>query len=256
MPPRTAQTFQADNKAHARKTLVMRIVIGVVVLGLAYGAYALFSGPSVKIPKGWVRPEPRADHSRIIVAFGDSLTAGYTLPIEDSYPSQLQRLLSEKGYTPYTVINKGVSGDTTADALLRLPEVLAEKPEIVILVLGANDGLQSLSPTEAKKRLAYMIESLQKDGSLVILAGMRAPIGRPAEYIKEFEGMYPALAERYQVPLIPFFLKGVVLRPSLTIQDRLHPNKEGYAYVVNETLWPYLKPLLVEPCRSYHDCFK
>jgi acyl-CoA thioesterase-1 len=247
MPPRTAQSFQADNKAHARKTLAMCIVIGVAVLGLAYGAYAFFSGPSVKIPKGWVRPEPRVDGSRVIVAFGDSLTAGYSLPIEDSYPSQLQRLLSEKGYTSYTVINKGVSGDTTADGLQRLPEVLAEQPEIVILALGANDGLQSLSPTDAKARLTVMIENLQKTGSLVILAGMRAPIGRQAEYVKGFEGMYPELAERYNLTLIPFFLKGVVFRPSFTIQDRLHPNKEGYSYIVNETIWPYLKPLLAKP---------
>ncbi len=246
MPPRTVQNFQADNKAQARTILVVRIVIGVAVLGLAYGAYAFFSGPSSSLPKGWVRPAPRADGSRVIVAFGDSLTAGYTLPIEDSYPSQLQRLLSEKGYTSYTVINKGVSGDTTADGLQRLPEVLAEQPEIVILALGANDGLQGLSPTEAKKRLAFMIENLQKTGALVVFAGMRAPIGRPAEYVKEFEGMYPELAQKYDLPLVPFFLKGVVLRPSLTIQDRLHPNRDGYAYVVNETLWPYLKPLLAK----------
>ncbi len=256
MPPNNAQVFKAHNNAQARKVLFVRGVIVLVILGVAYGAYAYFAGPRVSITKGWVRPAPRADKTRIIVAFGDSLTAGYTLPIEDSYPSQLQRLLDEKGYTPYVVLNKGVSGDTTADGLRRLPEVLVEQPEIVILALGANDALQGLSPAEAKLRLQTIIESLQKNGSLVLLAGMRAPIGRPAEYVKEFEGMYPELAQKYDLPLIPFFLKGVVLRPSLTIQDRLHPNKEGYAYMVQNTIWPYLEPLLPELCRTYHECFK
>lgn len=238
MPP-----YSNNNTNTIKRRRLIAISAVLIVVGIAVNIF--FSGPSVSVPKGWVRPAPRVDGTRVIVAFGDSLTAGYGVPLEDSYPAQLQRLIAENGYS-YVVVNKGVSGDTTADGMQRLPEVLAERPEIVILALGANDGLQSLSPTDARKRLALMIEAIQQSGSLVLLAGMRAPLGRSADYVKAFDGMYPELAETYRVPLIPFFLKGVVLRPSLTIQDRLHPNKEGYTYIVNETLWPYLKPLLTK----------
>ena len=178
----------------------------------------------------------------VILAFGDSLTAGFGVDAQDSYPARLERLLAEKGYS-YKVVNAGVSGDTTAGGAARIEWVLQHDPEIVILELGANDGLRGLSIPEMRKNLAKIIEACQKKGAKVLLAGMEITPNLGAEYTKDFRESFTLLAKQYKVPLIPFFLENVAARPELTRPDGVHPLAEGYA-IVTQTVFQYLEPML------------
>jgi acyl-CoA thioesterase I len=191
-------------------------------------------------PAESVSPSP--DSGRVIVAFGDSLTAGLGVAAEEAYPSVLERTIREAGYS-YRVINAGVSGETTAGGLRRVPWILKYRPEIVILELGGNDGLRGLSLIQTKKNLAEIIEALQKAHVRVVLAGMKIPPNYGKEYTEAFEEMYPDFAARYHVTLIPFFLEGVGGRASLNQADGIHPTAEGYLKVV-QNVWPKLEPLL------------
>jgi acyl-CoA thioesterase-1 len=170
-----------------------------------------------------------------IVAFGDSLTAGFGVGGDDAYPAQLQRQLDELDHH-YRVVNAGVSGDTTAGGLRRVTWVLAGKPEIVILELGANDGLRGLSLEQTKSNLGSIIHQLQQAGVMVILAGMKLPPNYGQDYTKGFEAIYPALAKQYRIPLIPFFLEGVAGSPVLNQADGIHPTKAGYRIIVEQVL--------------------
>jgi acyl-CoA thioesterase I len=177
-----------------------------------------------------------------IVCFGNSLTAGYGLDPGESYPDLLQRELDRRGYH-YRVINRGVSGDTTQDALARLSSVIAEHPQIVILEFGANDGLRGLPVSITEMHLARLIEELRKASVKVILAGITLPPNYGPEYVTRFDAMYTTLAKRYQLPLIPFLLEGVATKPNLMQQDGLHPNAAGTRIVVENVLKAVL-PLL------------
>ncbi|MBI1275240.1 arylesterase [bacterium] len=167
----------------------------------------------------------------VIVAFGDSLSAGYRLPPTDSFPAQLQAALNAEGIDA-RVVNMGLSGDTTAGGVRRLESALAQKPQLVILELGANDALRGLPPAEAKKNLATLLEGFKKANVPVILAGMRAPRNLGPDYTKRFDAMYEELAEQYGARLYPFFLEGVAMNPSLNLDDGLHPNRQGVAIIV------------------------
>jgi len=145
------------------------------------------------------------DNRPAIVCFGDSLTAGAGLDPSQSYPELLQKELDARGYR-YRVVNDGVSGDTTQDGLARLSMVLAEKPAVVVLEFGANDGLRGQPVAATEANLKQMIEGLQKGGAKVVLAGMTLPPNYGAEYIRKFEAVYKELAAQYRLPLIPFFL--------------------------------------------------
>ncbi len=180
--------------------------------------------------------------SPTIVAFGDSLTAGLGVNPRKNYPALLEEKLKKEGYS-YRVINAGVSGDTTAGGLRRVDWVLKNKPEIVILELGANDGLRGQSLTLTYQNLAGMIVRFQEGGATVILAGMKLPRNYGEEYGKAFEKVFYDLSEEFDLPFIPFFLEGVALRPEFNQGDGIHPTEEGYEKVV-ETLWPVLKPVL------------
>jgi acyl-CoA thioesterase-1 len=182
------------------------------------------------------------DARPVIVAFGDSLSAGFGVAPGKSYPDDLQRLLDAGKYR-YRVVNLGVSGDTTTDGIVRLPSVLALHPALVILEFGANDGLRGLPVASARKNLADMIQSLQKSGSQVVLAGMTLPRNYGPEYIHSFEQMYVDLAKQFRLPRIPFLLDGVGGNPELTQPDGLHPTAEG-AQIVAQTVMRYLQPLL------------
>ncbi|MCA1958172.1 MAG: arylesterase [Nitrospira sp.] len=184
-----------------------------------------------------------------IVAFGDSLTAGLGVKRDDAYPAQLQRRLEELGFR-YQVINAGVSGDTTAGGLRRVGWVLSAKPEIVILELGANDGLRGLGLEQTKNNLDHIVQQLRQAGAIVILAGMKLPPNYGREYTEQFESIYPALANRYRLPLIPFFLEGVAASSKLNQADGIHPTKEGYEIVVEQVL-KVLKPILEERKRKF-----
>jgi acyl-CoA thioesterase-1 len=180
-----------------------------------------------------------------ILAFGDSLTAGYGLPEGDGFVPQLQQALQKMG-REVTVINGGLSGDTTAGGLSRLDWMLAEKPDAVILELGANDMLRGLSPDEARANLDATIKRIKESGAKLLLAGMLAPGNLGADYQARFDAIYPDLAKAHGVALYPFFLNGVAAKPELNQQDGLHPTKEGVAVIVGNIL-PYVEKLLDMP---------
>lgn len=181
-----------------------------------------------------------------IIAFGDSLTAGYGLEPSQAYPALLQKRLDERGYN-YRVINAGVSGDTSAGGLRRVDAMLASGDvRILILELGANDMLRGQDLRETKKNLAQIIERAQRRNVKVILAGMEAPTNYGEEYQRDFHNLYPELAKEYHTALIPFFLAEVGGRPELNQGDGVHPNAKG-TEIVLENVWRVLEPLLEKP---------
>lgn len=160
-----------------------------------------------------------------------------------SYPAQLQDELDRLGYH-YRVVNQGVSGETTSGGLARLGGALTLNPELVILELGANDGLRGIPIEVARKNLATMIEAFKERETMVVLAGLTLPRNYGPDYIREFEAMFTGLAEQYETALIPFFLEGVAGDRALNQADGIHPTGEGYAIVVDnvlETIETYLK---------------
>jgi acyl-CoA thioesterase-1 len=177
-----------------------------------------------------------------IVAFGDSLTAGLGVPAEDAYPAQLQHRLDEQGIR-YRVINAGVSGETTAGGLRRVEWVLKSRPHVVLLELGANDGLRGLNLEQTKSNLERIIQRCQEASVTVILAGMKLPPNYGADYTKGFEAIYPALAKQHGLTLIPFFLDGVAGSSTLNQADGIHPTREGYRIIADKVL-EQIKPLL------------
>jgi acyl-CoA thioesterase-1 len=179
-----------------------------------------------------------------IVAFGDSLTAGLGVSPDDAYPGQLARWLREQGLA-YEVINAGVSGDTSAGGLRRVEWILKTQPRLVILELGANDGLRGQPLKKTYENLKGIIEGLQAKGVIVVLAGMRLPLNYGDDYTEEFSNLYERLAKEYDVPFIPFFLEGVATHRHLNQRDGLHPNAEGYSIVV-QNVWRTLQPILKE----------
>lgn len=177
-----------------------------------------------------------------IIAFGDSLTAGYGLSAEQSYPSLLQNKLSRDGLE-YEVVNAGVSGDTTAGGLARIDWTLEGDVKVVILELGANDILRGQPIPAMKKNLGEIISRAKARGAKVLLAGMEAPTNMGAQYRKSIHDAYESLAREHDVPLIPFFLDHVAGIETLNLADRIHPNAEG-TKIVADTVYRSLKPLL------------
>jgi acyl-CoA thioesterase-1 len=178
----------------------------------------------------------------VIAAFGDSLTAGYGVPSGKSYPDDLQRLLDSAGYQ-YRMVNLGVSGDTTTDGLQRIADVLEAKPAIVILEFGGNDGLRGLPVSTTRANLSRMIETLEKNGIRILLAGMTLPRNYGDTYIHSFEQVYITLATQYHLARIPFLLEGVGGHPDLVQADGIHPTIEG-CQIVSANVMKYLMPLL------------
>ncbi len=177
-----------------------------------------------------------------IVALGDSLTAGYGVAPDESWPALLQTELAREGYR-YRVVNAGVSGDTTAGALRRLDWVLRVRPEIAMVALGANDGLRGLPVTAMARNLETIVERLRASGTAVLLAGMRVPPNYGDDYAREFATAFADVARRTHVTLMPFLLDGVAAKAALNQADGIHPNAAGHR-VIAEHVWPYVKPLL------------
>jgi len=186
-------------------------------------------------------PRARAEEP-VIVALGDSLTAGLGVAVEEAYPALLQARLVREGLH-YRVVNAGVSGDTTAGALRRLDWVLRARPTIVIVALGANDGLRGLPVGTMRDNLVAIITKLRASGARVLLAGMRLPPNYGVDYTREFAAAFDAVARRTSVPLLPFLLEGVAGRAALNLPDGIHPNAAGQRQVAN-TVWRALRPLL------------
>jgi acyl-CoA thioesterase-1 len=186
-------------------------------------------------------PAPAAAE-RVVVALGDSLTAGLGVAPEEAYPALLDARLRREGYG-YRVVNAGVSGDTSAAGLRRVDWVLRSKPDVVIVALGANDGLRGLPVDALAKNLEAIVTRLRGAGARVLLAGMRVPPNYGADYASAFAAVFPAVARRTGVPLAPFLLDGVAGDARLNQPDGIHPTPEGQR-VIAERLWPYVRPLL------------
>lgn len=170
-----------------------------------------------------------------IVGFGDSLMAGYQLPPSDSYTAQMEAALKTKGME-VAITNAAVSGDTSSGGLSRAEWSVPDGTDGVILELGANDALRGISPTETEKNLDALITGFQKRNIPVLLIGILAPPNMGDDYATRFNPIYKKLAEKYAVPLYPFFLDGVVLEQSLKLEDGMHPNTKGVGVMVEKSL--------------------
>ncbi len=170
-----------------------------------------------------------------IVAFGDSLTAGYRLAPSEAFPVKLERALKARGHA-VTIANAGVSGDTTGAALERLDWAIPDNTRLVIVELGANDALRGLDPAVARRNLEAIITRIKAKGSKILLAGMYAPRNWGEDYAKRFDAMYADLAKAHGLKLYPFFLEGVAMRADLNLDDGLHPNARGVDVIVERIL--------------------
>ena len=189
---------------------------------------------------GFAGPVHAAEH--IVVAFGDSLTAGLGVMPDDSYPAQLQAKLRAEGYS-YRVVNAGASGDTTAGGFRRVDWALKNKPDIVIVALGANDALRGQDLASVRSNLDGIVARFQKAGVRVLVAGMEVPPNYGARYAADFRRLYVEVARKRGAAFMPFLLDGVAGNPRLNQGDGIHPTAEGY-HIVVDRLWPYLEPML------------
>ncbi|MCB1824691.1 MAG: arylesterase [Candidatus Competibacteraceae bacterium] len=181
--------------------------------------------------------------SPVILVLGDSLSAGYGIPVEKGWVNLLQRRLAERGF-PYRVVNASISGDTTSGGLSRLPAALElHRPAIVVLELGANDGLRGQPPMAMSRNLSRMIERSQQAGARVLLAEMRIPPNYGPLYAQKFQATFGELAQHYAIPLIPFLLDGVAGHPALIQDDGLHPRAEAQPRIL-DNVWTVLEPAL------------
>jgi acyl-CoA thioesterase I len=183
-----------------------------------------------------------AAEERVIVALGDSLTAGLGVARDEAYPALLEARLRQAGFA-YRVVNAGVSGDTSAGGLRRLDWVLRSRPEVVIVALGANDGLRGQPVGALRDNLTAIVSRLRAAGARVLLVGMRLPPNYGEAYANEFAGAFRSVARATSVTFLPFLLAGVAGDPTLNQADGIHPNAAGHR-VVADHVWPALLPLL------------
>jgi len=192
--------------------------------------------------------ETDTSQTKYVLALGDSLTAGYLLGPDESFPVQLEAHLNANGEN-VRVINAGVSGDTTKSGLSRLDWALGDipngTPDVVVLELGANDAMRGIEPAAVRQNLSAIIEHLQKTGANILLAGMLAPPNMGPAYAAEFDPLYEALATKYGLTLYPFFLEGVATHTELTLEDGKHPTAEGVSIIVTR-IAPLVTKLLME----------
>jgi acyl-CoA thioesterase-1 len=185
---------------------------------------------------------PVRGDERVIVALGDSLTAGFGVAAEEAWPARLEARLRREGY-PYRVVNAGVSGDTTAGGLRRVDWVLRNRPEVVVVALGGNDGLRGLGTDAMRANLLAIVERLRAAGARVLVAGMEVPPNYGATYARAFRGVFPEVARQTGSALMPFLLDGVAADPRLNQADGIHPNAAGHRAIA-ERVWPHLVALL------------
>lgn len=181
--------------------------------------------PSTPAPTA-TTTETTPDTRPLLICFGDSLTAGYGTDFGEAYPDDLQRLLDAQGFH-YHVVNAGISGNTTKDGLDRIQLVIARHPQLVVVEFGGNDGLRGLPIEQTEANLSSIIDQMQKSGAKVALAGITLPPDYGPDYIKKFDAMYPALAKKYHVRLLPFILQGVYGVPGDMQDDATHATAQG-----------------------------
>ena len=174
-----------------------------------------------------------------VIVLGDSLTAGLGISAELNYPSLLQETFSQQGQ-PIEIINAGVSGDTTAGGLRRLDWLLKQDPDLLVVELGANDGMRGVPIDNVKENLATIIERIQERQIDVLLVGMQIPTNYGREYTQRFKEMYPELAKKYQIAMVPFLLEGVAGERELNQADGIHPTANGHR-IIAKTVFPFLQ---------------
>jgi acyl-CoA thioesterase-1 len=189
-------------------------------------------------------PATTPDNRPVLVCFGDSLTAGYGADPGESYPDYLQADLDARGYH-YRVVNEGISGNTTKDAVARLDHILALKPSVVVVELGGNDGLRGLPIADSRANLDKIVATLKASGAKVALAGITLPPDYGPDYIKQFDETYTLLAKKYRVPMLPFLLQGVYGKPGMMQADQTHATAAGNK-IVAENVLPLVLPLLTK----------
>jgi acyl-CoA thioesterase-1 len=189
-----------------------------------------------------VLPAPARAAERVVVALGDSLTAGLGVAAEEAWPALIDARLRREGY-PYRVVNAGVSGDTTAGGLRRVDWVLRSRPEVAVFALGANDGLRGLPTDAMEANLLAIVERLRAAGARVLVAGMQVPPNYGAAYTRAFQDVFQDVARRTGAALMPFLLDGVAADPRLNLPDGIHPNAAGHRAIA-EHVWPHLVALL------------
>ncbi len=177
-----------------------------------------------------------------VTVLGDSIAAGFGLLQGEAFPALLQDEFSTDGYVRVDVVNAGLSGDTTAGGLSRLEWLMEPQLRILVVALGGNDALRGVSPAQTKENLARIIEGAQRRGVRVLLAGMEAPTNMGEQFRAEFRAMFPDLAAKYNVPLLPFLLEGVAGQPELNQADGIHPTAEGQRMIA-ALIYPLLRPM-------------
>lgn len=223
-----------------RLALMFKISV-ISLLSLAFVASFLVVGSSEAATKTSTLKQPT------ILVYGDSLSAAYGLPKEQGWVASLQKQLNKQHYL-YSVVNASVSGETTSGGLSRFANTLAKtKPSIVIVELGANDGLRGLPIQEMSNNLNKMLELSKKADAKVLLLGMRIPPNYGLEYTKTFTETYTQLSKKHNATLVPFMLENIAAKPQLIQDDGLHPNALGQAIIL-ENVWPYLSKLLNAKC--------
>jgi acyl-CoA thioesterase-1 len=187
---------------------------------------------------------PVAASQSTLLIVGDSLSAAYGVPSETAWVQLLRERLEDKGLTEWEVVNASISGETTDGGARRLPELLEEnKPEVVIIELGGNDGLRGFPPNVIESNLASMVEKVQGSGARAVLVGMQIPPNYGQRYTEMFAEIYPKLSDRYDTALVPFFLDGIYNQDGLMQDDGIHPTEEAQAKLL-DNVWPVIKPIL------------
>jgi len=209
------------------------------VTGTAATAVASPAAPTASAGAHAPRPRP------VVVFLGDSLTAGLGLSAEEAWPTLLTEQLADAGM-PIRAVNAGVSGDTSAGGLRRLDWLLRQRPDVVVVELGANDGLRGQPLGGVETNLRTIVERSRAAGARVLLLGLRVPPSLGGDYARQFAELYPRLARELDVPLVPFLLEGVAGDPDLNLPDGIHPNADGQRRVA-AVVRPHLERLLAEP---------
>ncbi len=186
----------------------------------------------------------RVQEEKVILFLGDSLSAGFGLDVAQAFPSLIQEKIQQEKL-PFKVVNAGLSGETTAGGLRRIDWLLKQKVDVLVIELGGNDGLRGIAPSETERNLQGVIDKMREKNpdAPIILAGMQAPPNMGKDYTEKFRAIFPALAKKNSIALIPFLLEGVAGNPRLNLPDGIHPTAEGHR-IVAETIWKTLNPVL------------
>jgi acyl-CoA thioesterase-1 len=225
----------------SRKPVLLAAVVALA-LGCGGPADAPAQGSGAPRPSPTAVAETAADPLPVIVFLGDSITAGYGLSEDEAFPALIEAELRSRG-TPVRVVNAGESGGTSAGGLSRLSWILRQEPAVVVVELGANDGLRGLPLDDTEKNLREIVTTSTEAGAAVLLVGMLLPPNYGPDYTERFRAIYPRLAAELDVALMPFGLEGVATIPELNLPDGIHPNTQGHRRIA-QNLLPHLEPLV------------